>query len=523
MIDVLYTCITEQHDWRLVVLAAIICTLASCTVFVVLSRVTVANSGIWSNARWFAAAAFVAGSGIWATHFVAMLAFRPGVPVAYDISLTILSVAIAIAVSGLGLFVAVSAGWHLFGGGIVGTAVASMHYTGMMALRVPASLTWDPSYVVASVVFGTVFAAVAVVIALRSPSLKSYLTGGSVLALAIAGLHFLGMSALRVVPDPLVNMTGEVMAPDLLAVVVAAVVLLIITVGLAGSNLDFRLTQRAEDEAKRLRRYVVELEDTKRALEARTDEVTAALETVEASSQAKSRFLAAMNHELRTPLNAIIGFAEVQARELHGPAGDPRYVEYANHICESGHHLLKVINDILDYANLLSDGIGLCREEVSPTKLVTDSANSVRDEAERAGIRLVVNTAPDMAAMSLDPFRMRQVLRSLLSNAVKFTPSGGQVTVTTRPVSDGCMIVVEDTGIGIASEDIPKALAVFGQVDSNLSRKYEGCGLGLPLAKLLVERHGGTFAIESVVGKGTRVTITLLATPRAAEHPSIAA
>jgi signal transduction histidine kinase len=392
----------------------------------------------------------------------------------------------------------------------------------MMALRVPATLTWEPSYVAASVVFGISMAAVAVAVGLHSPSIKSHLAGGGLLALAIAGLHFLGMSALRVVPDPLVEMPREVMAPDLLAVVVTAVVLLIITVGLAGSNLDSRLAQRAEDEAKRLRRYILELEDTKRALEARTVEVTAALEKVEASSQAKSRFLSAMSHELRTPLNAIIGFAEVQAKELHGPVGDPRYVEYANHICESGHNLLKVINDILDYANLLSDGIGLCREELSLAKLVADSVHSMRAEAERIGIRLVVNAAPDVPVVSLDPFRMRQVLRSLLSNAVKFTSSGGQVTATIRPVSDGCMIIVEDTGIGIATEDMPKALAVFGQVDGNLSRKYEGCGLGLPLAKLLVERHGGTFAIESVVGKGTRITITLPVDP-AVEHPSIAA
>jgi signal transduction histidine kinase len=389
-------------------------------------------------------------------------------------------------------------------------------------LRVPASLIWDPSYVTVSVVFGIVFAAVAVVVALHSSSFRSHLAGGGLLALAIAGLHFLGMSALRVVPDPRVTLTGEVMPPELLAVVVAAVVLLIITVGLAGSNLDFRLTQRAEDEAKRLRRYVVELEDTKRALEARTAEVTAALEKVEASSQAKSRFMAAMSHELRTPLNAIIGFAEVQAKELHGPAGDRRYVEYAHHICESGHNLLKVINDILDYANLLSDGIGLCREKVSPAKLVVDSARFMRAEAGRSGIRLVVNASPDLPVLSLDPFRMRQVLRSLLSNAVKFTPSGGQVTVTARPAPDGCMIAVEDTGIGITEEDMPKALAVFGQVDSDLSRKYEGCGLGLPLAKLLVERHGGTLAIESAVGEGTRVTLTLPAA-LAAAHPSIAA
>jgi signal transduction histidine kinase len=305
-------------------------------------------------------------------------------------------------------------------------------------------------------------------------------------------------------------------------VVVTAVVLLIITVGLAGSNLDVRLAQRAEDEAQRLRRYVVELENTKRALEARTAEVTAALEKVAASSQAKSRFLAAMSHELRTPLNAIIGFAEVQAKELHGPAGDPRYVEYANYICESGHNLLKVINNILDYANLLSDGIGLCRETVNPANLVADSVRSMHAEAERSGVRLIVNAASDVRVMSLDPFRMRQVLRSLLSNAVKFTPSGGQVTVTTRPVPDGCTIIVEDTGIGIAADDMLKALAEFGQVDSNLSRRYEGCGLGLPLSKLLVERHGGTFAIESIVGQGTRITITLPADP-AVEQPSIAA
>lgn len=505
----LYACVTEQHDLRLVLVAGVICLLASYTAFSLTARV---RPGDRSAIAWLAAAAFVTGSGVWATHFVAMLAFRPGIPVNYDFGLTALSVVIAVIVSGCGWFAAIFRGQRVLGGALIGAAVGAMHYTGMAALLVPATKHWDMHYAHASLAIGLVVGALAITVGLRRDSLRARLGGASLLALAICGLHFTAMTALELRLDPTVAFSREVMAPDLLAVVVAAITLLIVALGFAGSMFDQHLAQRAAQEAERLRQYVAELEVTKRELEARTAEVTAALEEAAAGSQAKSQFLAAMSHELRTPLNAILGFAEMQMNQLFGPMGDPRYLDYANDIHSSGSHLLGLINDVLDFSKLDGGHLELYEEPVDLPSLIAESVHMMERQGEKAKVRLVVTQGPDFPLVQADERRLRQVLLNLLSNAVKFTPEGGEVTVSAAHVEGGVAITVADTGIGMEPEQIPTALDRFGQIDSRLSRKYEGTGLGLPLSKRLVELHGGTLDIDSVVGVGTTVTVRLPAT-----------
>ncbi|HEX2760150.1 MAG TPA: ATP-binding protein [Rhizomicrobium sp.] len=233
----------------------------------------------------------------------------------------------------------------------------------------------------------------------------------------------------------------------------------------------------------------------------------AAKETAENSSRLKSEFLANMSHELRTPLNAIIGFSDIIAKETFGP-GLPRYREYAHDIGGAGRHLLSLINDILDISKAEAGKLDLRFEPVDLGELIRECARLMHERAAQQGLRLSLSIGP-LPMLLIDRLRIKQVLLNLLSNAVKFTPQGGSVSIEADRDGAGRIIVcVRDTGIGIAQEAVPLAFEPFRQIDSTLSRKYEGTGLGLALVKNLVELHGGEVRIESTPGKGTAVFVT---------------
>jgi two-component system cell cycle sensor histidine kinase PleC len=228
----------------------------------------------------------------------------------------------------------------------------------------------------------------------------------------------------------------------------------------------------------------------------------------EAANVAKSRFLATMSHELRTPLNAIIGFSDVIQSRMFGPIND-RYREYAVNILTSGNHLLGLINDVLDLSKLEAGQMELREDDVDLANVINLSMRFVESQAKKSNITLSQVIDERARYIRGDERRLRQAVVNLLANAVKFTPSGGSVRVVCAHTSTAILIVVSDTGVGMSAVDIPKAMEPFGQVDSRLSRKYEGTGLGLPLAKDLVELHGGTLTVESEVNVGTTVTIAL--------------
>ena len=253
--------------------------------------------------------------------------------------------------------------------------------------------------------------------------------------------------------------------------------------------------------------HISELETTKHRLEQTAEMLGLALKDAAAADETKSQFLASMSHELRTPLNAILGFSEI----LKDPDSDlpdaARVRAYAMNIFDSGTHLLALINDILDVSKIDSGHLELNEETVDVGEIVASCMHSMESHAKKAKVRLDMEIPREVPNLFADERRLRQVLLNLLSNALKFTAEGGGVMLRVLPSRDGMTLAVSDTGIGMTPEQIPIALERFGQIDSKLSRKHTGTGLGLPLSKHLVELHGGKLEIASEAGVGTTVTV----------------
>jgi two-component system cell cycle sensor histidine kinase PleC len=249
--------------------------------------------------------------------------------------------------------------------------------------------------------------------------------------------------------------------------------------------------------------------DYRRELEAAQQALRQALRDAETANRAKSLFLATVSHELRTPLNAIIGFSDLLVSQVFGPLGDERYVAYARDVQTSGHSLLALIEDMLE---LTRAEIGQIRLRESRVDIAAEIATAITMVSNRtagpiAEVRL--DLPPDLPPLWGDGRLIRQILFNLIANAIKFTPPNGEVRVEATVNDEGAEIRVHDTGIGIRGKDLDKIMRPFEQVDSALSRKYEGIGLGLPLTKAFVELHGGTLDISSELNVGTVVTVWL--------------
>ncbi|MBM3543946.1 MAG: HAMP domain-containing histidine kinase [Alphaproteobacteria bacterium] len=257
------------------------------------------------------------------------------------------------------------------------------------------------------------------------------------------------------------------------------------------------LEYRAEKDA-----LIAELEQAKSV----SDD---ARERAEEANLAKSRFLATMSHELRTPLNAILGFSEIMQGELLGPHANPTYKEYANDIHQSGQHLLKLINEILDISRIEAGRYELHEGAVSLAAVAEDCNRLMRLRAEKKGLVISETFEANLPQLWADERAIRQICLNLLSNAVKFTPSGGTITLAIgKTLAGGQFLSVKDTGPGIPDVEIPRVLKSFGQGSLAQHTAEGGTGLGLPITKGLAELHNGVFELKSKLRHGTEVTVT---------------
>lgn len=244
-----------------------------------------------------------------------------------------------------------------------------------------------------------------------------------------------------------------------------------------------------------------------------------AKDEAELASRSKTEFLAHISHELRTPLNSIIGFSDMIKSQVFGPVQNPRYEDYVGTINMAGRHLLGLISDIIDVSKVESGQTRLEDTLCDLNDIAESALRLVTDRIDQAGLKLSTEIAPDLPWLRGDEIRIKQILLNLLTNASKFTPSGGQVSLVIDTDNRGRpRIVVSDTGIGISRKDIPKALSRFGRLGSPMTSTTDGMGLGLTLVQMFVDLHGGDFKLESDEGKGTRVEI-LFPSNRAVTRP----
>src|SRR5580692_2655594 len=273
--------------------------------------------------------------------------------------------------------------------------------------------------------------------------------------------------------------------------------------------------QKLVDNDLRLRATVIDLKRSQTALEQQALELADLAEKyseeknrAEEANQTKSKFLANMSHELRTPLNAIIGFSEIMGSGMFGTLGSEKYQEYCHDILTSGHYLLEVINDILDMSKIEAGRMKLDMEELDLSKTLAESLRVVSGRADDKNLLLDADIDGSISVVA-DRRAIKQIIVNLLSNAVKFTPDGGKIVVRSRLVEDSIVLMIADTGIGIAPQSLQRLGRPFEQVESQLTKTYHGSGLGLAIARSLTNLHGGSMRLRSKLGAGTVVCVSL--------------
>lgn len=488
-----YACITQQHDLRLVLVAAAICALASVAAIGITNRAQATQGA--TRIKWLILAGFCSGSGIWATHFTAMAAYEFALASGISLILTVLSWCIAIALSGAAFAV------HVYGrgramkiaaGGVFTAAVASMHYTGMLAYRTSALMTWDGAYIAASIILCFAIITPMFFFLRRDSGALQTISCAALMLTSICVLHFVGMTALAMTPIPAAPEGALLMRGQALDFSIVSLTVLVLVIGLSAASFDRKLAEQKEQEAERLRALAVQLQWEK--------------ERAEAASVAKSQFLANMSHEIRTPMNGVIGMAEVlSATEL-----TPEQREIVRIIVSSGESLISIINDVLDLSKYESGKLELQHDAFNLRELAEDTAALFSSRASSPEIDLCVRFDPLIAECYFgDKNRIRQIISNFVSNAVKFTDRGHVLIDVSRRASGEICVSVEDTGCGIPEEKLATIFDKFTQVDMTSTRKHQGTGLGLAIAKGLAETMGGAVGVESVVGRGSRFWATM--------------
>jgi diguanylate cyclase len=487
-----------RYDPALVVMSIAIGIMASYVALDFARRISRAHGLVrWT---WWMGGSVAMGVGIWSMHFVGMLAFHLPVPVAYDGSLVAASVLVAIAASALALFVASRAVLPLpilmlsslpMGGAIVG-----MHYIGMAAMHLPARVHWRPGLVAASVVIAVTASLLGLLSAFRLRNVgRGVLRWRNVLAavlmgIAISGMHYTGMAAANFSHSTLVPRPGALsMHTGAMSLAVIAGTILIFALALAGAAFDERTRLLTREQRAR--------------------------HDAEVASRLKDEFLATLSHELRTPLNVILGRTQMLRAIAHDPV---QVAQTADTIARNGEALTRLVEDLLDVSRITLGSVQLEWQPVDVAALVELSAAGIRPAADAKGVRLSVTTARP-ARVTGDPTRLQQVVLNLLTNAIKFTPRGGEVHAEVRQHDGSVSIVITDTGEGIDPGFLPHVFDMFRQGEATASRAHGGLGIGLSIVQRLIELHGGAVSATSAGrGKGAAFTVTLPQRPTAAAH-----
>lgn len=482
--------IDPHYDLFLVIVSIAIAVFASYVALDLTERLsTVRGRAKWA---WWSGGAIAMGVGIWSMHFVGMLAFHLPVPVTYDIPLVILSVVVAVAASALALVVASRQALPLavliLSSMLMGGAINGMHYIGMAAMIMPATVTWHRGLVVTSIAIAVVASFVALRMAFRLRRADgvlfrwAHVSAALAMGAAISGMHYTGMAAARFT-------AAAVAAPSrgfglhtqevAIAVIIGTVLILSMALVSAATYERARLLtleQRARQEA-------------------------------EAANRLKDEFLATLSHELRTPLNVILGRAHMIRVSTDHPE---RVLHATDTIIRNGEMLRHLVEDLLDISRMTLGGVRLDRHMVDLAGVLEAAALGVQPGAEAKGVRLVFTATPGLPRLMADPIRLQQIIWNLLTNAVKFTPGGGEVHATLTSVPDGVTLSVTDTGQGIDPAFLPHVFDMFRQGESAANRTHGGLGLGLSIVRRLVELHGGRVSASSPgVGQGATFKVYL--------------
>jgi signal transduction histidine kinase/CheY-like chemotaxis protein len=446
-----------------------------------------------------------------------MLAFRLPIPVGYNLRDTLFSLLLPITVSGMALWQASRHDLHWkrlsVSALLMGAGINAMHYTGMAAMRMEPGIRYDPWLFALSVLIAIVASAGALWIAFRlryalGHVLLARVGGAVVLGIAIVGMHYTGMAAARFPAGAVCTAATAGVSQDSLALLVVVATLGILTISVLAAVYAARLENQALVLAASQATAAERQSLLVREREARSQ--------AESISAMKDEFLATLSHELRTPLNAILGWAEMLRRGVKDEATLQRGLET---IERNARAQAQLIEDLLDMSRIISGKVRLQVEPIEPLTFIEAALETVRPAALAKNIELTRMLAPDAGTITGDPNRLQQVMWNLLSNAVKFTPPGGSVRVALERGSGEIAIRVSDSGIGIRPDFLPFVFDRFRQADASTTRQHGGLGLGLSIARQLVELQGGTIEVDSQ-GDGKGATFTLRFPLRRAAVPA---
>ena len=499
--------LTGRYDPSLVLVSVLVAIFASYTALSVAGRVKQAHG--YASLAWTAGGALAMGSGIWAMHFIGMLAFSLPIPLGYDVPLTLLSLLLPVLVSGMAL-------WQLrapllrprelaSSALLMGLGINAMHYTGMAAMRMSPAIDYDPWLFALSVLIAVGSAAGALWIGfrLRQGAAGAWVAQSAaavVMGFAVAGMHYTGMAAAGFPEGSVCRAATGWISQHKLALIVAVVVVGLLVVALLFSVLDARLQARAASLDASLA-----VAEERKALY--LQEVEARVEA-ERINQLKDEFLSTVSHELRTPLNAILGWSQLLAQKER--VGDDMLRKGLETIERNARVQVQLIDDLLDMSRILSGKVRLDLQPVKPAEFVGAVVESLRPTAMAKRIRLEAELDEEAGPVLADSGRMQQVMWNLVSNALKFTPGGGLVEVGLWRAGEQMAIRVRDNGPGIHPDFLPHVFDRFRQADTSTTRQHGGLGLGLSIVRQLVELHGGTVAVDSAgEGQGASFTVHL--------------